>query len=328
MWFHATQCLFPGRDERHQSGCEQDRDRVRVDGSDDRLNLRPGPARTLADASTYDGAPVAVHETHSSWVFVSGDSAFKLKKPLDLGFLDYSTLARRHSACAEEVRVNRELAPGIYRGVRAIVKTDTGFAFAPEKAPGSVDYVVEMRRFREADTIAGLIASAGSRAPTSTQSRVAWLAFTAMHLSWPGARGRRWVRGRRTSWSSRRRLAPRGPVNVAAGFAEHSSGTRRRDRAAQAAGLIRDGHGDLRCEHVLAVPNVRIVDRIEFDPSLRHSDIACDLAFLAMDLEALGGAGPRRSSCSAYGAPAWTRAARHCCASTRPTTPWSERRSR
>jgi predicted kinase len=54
------------------------------------------------------------------------------------------------------------------------------------------------------------------------------------------------------------------------------------------AGLVRDVHGDLRCEHVLVVPTVRIVDRIEFDPSLRHTDIACDLAFLAMDLEALG----------------------------------------
>src|SRR5271166_4334168 len=114
---------------------------------------------TLEDASTYASSdPVEVHETHASWVFLVGERAFKLKKPLALGFLDYSTLARRHDACVEEVRVNRELAPGIYLGVRAIVETDTGFAFAPDGAPGAVDYLVEMRRFREADTLAGLIA--------------------------------------------------------------------------------------------------------------------------------------------------------------------------
>ena len=52
-----------------------------------------------------------MHETHASWVFVAGDRAYKVKKPVALGFLDYSTLERRRSACREEVRVNRELAP-------------------------------------------------------------------------------------------------------------------------------------------------------------------------------------------------------------------------
>ena len=68
-----------------------------------------------------------MHETHASWVFVAGERAYKIKKPVALGFLDYSTLERRRSACAEEVRVNQDLAPGIYLGVRAIVRNETGF---------------------------------------------------------------------------------------------------------------------------------------------------------------------------------------------------------
>src|SRR5271165_3531651 len=80
--------------------------------------------RALASPATYPGHPrVDVHETHASWVFVAGDRAYKVKKPLALGFLDYSTLELRHSACREEVRVNQELAPGIYLGVRAIVRS-------------------------------------------------------------------------------------------------------------------------------------------------------------------------------------------------------------
>ena len=77
-----------------------------------------------------------MHETHASWVFVAGERAYKVKKPVALGFLDYSTLALRHGACREEVRVNAELAPGIYLGVRAIVRAAADFASPREADPG------------------------------------------------------------------------------------------------------------------------------------------------------------------------------------------------
>src|ERR1039457_2959345 len=135
--------------------------------ADRRDDLRPGgstdPAllEALATPATYgQDLPVVVHETHASWVFVAGERAYKIKKPVALGFLDYSTLERRRNACVEEVRVNQELAPGIYLGIRAIVRTKAGFAFAPnDQAPDTVEYAVEMRSFDEADTLAGLIAS-------------------------------------------------------------------------------------------------------------------------------------------------------------------------
>jgi uncharacterized protein len=246
----------------------------------------------LADPASYGDGSVAVHETHASWVFVVGASAYKVKKPLALGFLDYSTLARRRSACLAEVAVNRELAPGIYVGVRAIVRTETGFAFIPlEGAQDALEYAVEMRSFEEADTLAGLIAATAltSEHLDAVASRLAEFHRTAPVVAGGGA-----VQELEVWRANLRELLQTSPsvessVECAEHFAEmfvrvhEREIDRRRDD-----GLVRDVHGDLRCEHVLATPTVRMVDRIEFDPSLRHTDIACDVAFLAMDLEALG----------------------------------------
>ncbi len=250
----------------------------------------PALLAALADPAFYGAAPpVEVHETHASWVFLAGERAYKVKKPLALGFLDYSTLPRRLSACREEVRVNRELAPGIYLGVRAIVRTATGFELAPERARGALEYAVEMRRFCEADTLAGLIA-AGSLTPAHL--RAVALRLAAFHRTAPTVPGGGAADVLGMFQQNVRELAevarPLGwqPAPVGA-FAEafvraHEDEIEQRMRA----GWVRDGHGDLRCEHVLAVPVVRVVDRVEFDAALRHTDVACDLAFLAMDLEA------------------------------------------
>ncbi len=269
----------------------------------------PELLRALATPAMYPGTPeVVMHETHASWVFVAGDRAYKLKKPVSLGFLDYSTLARRHRACREEVRVNRELAPGVYLGVRAILRSGSGspagFRLARDGAPGAVEYAVEMRSFSERDTFAGLIVSGSlTRAHVAAAARL----LAEFHRSAPVA----------ADWGPDSVLAvwranveelahmrhPAGwRIDVVAAFGEafvarHEPELRRRARLGQA----RDGHGDLRCEHVLlAGPTVRVVDRIEFDPRLRRTDVACDLAFLAMDLEARGQRWAARELIGAY----------------------------
>jgi uncharacterized protein len=240
----------------------------------------------------YGGHPaVEVHETHASWVFLAGRSAYKVKKPVRLAFLDYSTLARRRAACQEEVRVNRELAPGIYLGVRAIVPTEDGFRFAPLETPGAVEYAVHMRRFEDANTLQGAI---DAHSLTSAQVReVAHRLADFHHDCAPCAGGEpEWLLA---AWKANLRELerlnhPEGwQLQMMRGFAEafvsaHRGEIERRVRA----GEMRDGHGDLRCEHVLLDAEVRVVDRIEFDPRLRHMDVAQDLAFLAMDLEAHG----------------------------------------
>jgi hypothetical protein len=263
---------------------------------------RPQPGRegsvnhellaALSAPATYPGHPaVAVHETHASWVFVAGERTYKVKKPVALGFLDYATLARRRAACREEVRINKALAPDIYLGVRAIVARGNRFRLDADGAAGAVEYVVEMRTFDERATFAGLIAA--DRLSREHVTAAAHL-LAEFHRSAPLA----------TEWGPDRMLSiweknieeldgiehpaswrPDVLLAFAKKFiADHAGELRRRVTL----GLARDGHGDLRCEHVLAAPAPAIVDRVEFDPRLRRIDVACDLAFLTMDLEAYG----------------------------------------
>ena len=146
-----------------------------------------------------------------------------------------------------------------------------------------------MRTFDEADTLAGLIAS---RTLALADVEAVARSLAAFHRSAPAVAGgdkahvlRMWERNLLELRSAGQGLEF--PVRLAEGFAEmfvqlHGDEIERR----RATGMVRDGHGDLRCEHVLLYPRVRVVDRIEFDPALRRTDIACDLAFLTMDLEA------------------------------------------
>jgi len=246
----------------------------------------------LASPSMYpENPPVVVHETHASWVFLAGDRAYKVKKPLELGFLDYSTLARRHAACREEVDVNRDLAPDIYLGVLAILSTDAGFRLSEDGAPDAIEYAVEMVRFDEADTLAGLI-----QAGVLTHAIVAAVArrLADFHRAAPIVED---LGAERVLAAWRQNIAELRAIehpedwdlDAAAGFGEAFAASHEHELQRRAlSGLVRVGHGDLRCEHVLCFPTVRVVDRIEFDPDLLRVDIARDLAFLAMDLEAQG----------------------------------------
>ena len=88
-------------------------------------------------------------ETHISWVFLAGEFAYKLKKPLVLDFLDYGTAEKRREMCREEVRLSRRMAADVYLGVRGVLLTEDGAGLIREDDPGAVDFVVEMRRYDE-----------------------------------------------------------------------------------------------------------------------------------------------------------------------------------
>jgi len=107
----------------------------------------------LTDPACYDHAVdrVRLAETHISWVLLTGEYAYKIKKPVDLGFLDFSTLALREQACTDEVRLNRRLAAEYYLGVVAI----TGRADAPRVngQGAAIEYAVKMRQFPSDSTL-------------------------------------------------------------------------------------------------------------------------------------------------------------------------------
>ena len=256
----------------------------------------------------YAGSPpVTVVETHSAWVFLAGDRAYKVKKPVRMDFLDFSTLERRRAVCHEEVRVNAALASGLGMRVRALVPARDGFALADAGAGGAVEYVIEMRRFDEERTLAALVEH-GPLADDEVRAvgrRLAEFHAQARVLEPRDPVGDVW----RTCEDNMRELfalcgddgALARRMLAADRFAGAFLVARRSDIAARAAaGRIRDGHGDLRAEHVVLEEPLQIVDRLEFDERLRAIDVAADLAFLVMDLERLGAPGAARLLVRSY----------------------------
>ncbi len=266
----------------------------------------------LANPGAYPSRPdrVEVRETHVSWVFLAGDRAYKLKKPLVLPFVDYGTPARRRRMCHEELRLNARLAPGIYRAVRAVVPAGAGVRVAPEDAPGAIDWLVEMRRYDEEATMAALLARGelGSEAVEHVGEAIA-----AFHQSCPRARPRAYVATLEArlhrNVAELLQVVDRGAGHAAVAACERFSRAFVQAHRVQLAGRarrgrVREGHGDLRAEHVVLERPLQIVDAIEFDPALRRIDVSEDLASLAMDLTARGGERWARALVGAYRAAA------------------------
>jgi aminoglycoside phosphotransferase family enzyme/predicted kinase len=244
--------------------------------------------------------PLQLRETHCSWVVLAGSHAYKLKKPVRFAFLDYGTPARRRAAAEEELRVNRPLAGPLMEEVLGLRASPSGAALCPADDPRADDWLLRMRRYDERRTLAALaergvlhdehveaaaerVAAFHAGAPVVADARAAARVARALTGNLAELEG---VAGPRAG--EVRALAPL-LARLVTRFAPVMD-----DRAAR--GLVRDGHGDLRADHVLlpAAGGVLVLDRIEFDPALRRIDVADDLSFLAMDLERL--AGPRAAA--------------------------------
>jgi len=238
------------------------------------------------------GTPVEVRETHISVVFLVGDRALKCKKPIVLPFLDYSTAARRREMCEAEVRLGRRLAPGLYLGVRGV--SADGELTSPEDRR-AVDYLVEMRRYDEASTVAATLERGELRAPQVVEIARRLQRFHADCPPMP-ATGARWIelevmRNLQELLELAELRAERTRIHALGHFiSEFARAHESLFDARARSGLVRECHGDLRAEHVVLGPDgVSVVDCVEFDLALRTLDVADDLAFLVMDLTALGG---------------------------------------
>ncbi len=238
-----------------------------------------------------------MRETHISLVFLAGDRAYKLKKPLVLPFLDYGTPERRRAMCAEEVRLNRRLAPDIYLGVSGVARVDAGLELVQNDDPRAIDYLVDMRRYDERHTLAGMLARGElARAQASAVGEL----IAAFHARCVPA-GDRSAGAHAVELEVMRNVgellevaelhAERERIHGLSRFITAFVGARASVFDGRAAdGLIRDVHGDLRAEHVVIESRqISVVDCVEFDPGLRTLDVADDLAFLVMDLTAMGG---------------------------------------
>lgn len=273
--------------------------------------LPAGLEGALADPAAYPGDPsaaggVEVVQTHISWVFLTRERVYKVRKGVDLGFLDFSTRAARNADCAREVALNRRLAADVYLGVAPLVPVDgrlrvgpPGEALAPGVPPMEApEHCVVMRRLPDGgDALARLARGAlepahldavaervaafhdanglGAPAPFSREEwreRIAGPVadnFTALDASLAGAPEREaleHVRARTADFERR-----------------HDARFEARRRAGRAV----DGHGDLHLAHVWFEGescDPVIIDCIEFSERLRRIDAASEVAFLAMDL--------------------------------------------
>lgn len=246
----------------------------------------------------YPDRPTAIEvvETHMSWVFLSAEHVYKLKKPVRHAFLDFTTLESRRQNCEREVQLNRRLARDIYLGVVPLTLTADDRLELGGKGP-VVEWLVEMRRLpaqRMLDRairsgtvsagdirrLTGLLAHFYLRAERVEMSAAAYYGTFVEGIEENHAQltepryGLSAPQVGRLTEAQMRFLARRGAMLE----------QRARD------GRIVDAHGDLRPEHICLTDEPRIIDCLEFKREFRLLDPADELAYLAMECERLGAA--------------------------------------
>lgn len=249
------------------------------------------PARHAAGTARVD-----LRETHISCVLLAGQTAFKFKKPVDLGFLDFSTLEARRRCCEEELRLNRRTAPDLYLDVISITGSSAEPVLGGDGTP--IEYAVRMRRFPE-DALLDVMAREGRLSTDCIDTLAERLAAFHRRLE-PAAAD--------ASYSSPAQVLAAALQNFAqiretAGadapdallqalqrwtLEEHAA-LAQQFEARRREGFVRECHGDLHLGNIVMQGGIPTpFDGIEFNPALRWIDVMSEIAFLVMDLEEHG----------------------------------------
>ncbi len=230
-------------------------------------------------------------ETHISYVLLAGDCVYKIKKALDLGFLDFSTLAARRHFCEEELRLNRRLAPSLYLELVAI----GGPASAPKildcAAPDACEYAVKMGRFAQ-ESLFDRMALSGKLEGQHLDALAAVLADFHRGIDRAGTADPYGRAGdieapMLQNFAQIRSLLPPQPVldQLEAWSRERHAALAPLFEARRAQGFVRECHGDLHLGNVAWVDGAALpFDGIEFNAQLRWIDVVSEIAFLIMDL--------------------------------------------
>lgn len=254
--------------------------------------------QALTNPATYPHPvdTVIMRETHISWVFLAGDFAYKLKKPVNFGFLDYSTLELRQEFCQLELELNQRLAPDIYLNLVPLSGTPTNLSFDDASAP--FEYLLKMRRFDDSLLLNNL-QQQGKLEEQHLLSLAKQLAEFHLELA-PGTPPEGlgtpaaiWAPVQQNFDQIRDFISEPEQLKQLKVLEEWSQDTFNRLEATFAQrleqGFVREGHGDLHLGNA-TLWNDKVVafDCIEFNQSFRWCDVMSDLAFLIMDLEDRG----------------------------------------
>ncbi len=269
----------------------------------------PEMVRALLDPKAYDGAPeqVDLMQTQMSFVFLTGDHVYKVKKPVNLGYLDYTTLDKRHFYCQREVELNQRLCPDAYLGVVPITRHGDNIRVGGEGKV--IEYAVKMRHLPQEAMMDRLLVS--NRVSGEMVTRVAkklvefhQKAETSAAISTFGnlaaitenteenfSQTAKYI-GNTISQERYQRIK-----NYTENFIDNNAPLFRKRMTE---GRIRDCHGDLHAAHICFTDGICIYDCIEFNDRFRYCDVASEVAFLAMDLDHYGRADLSRSFVDAY----------------------------
>jgi len=272
-------------------------------------NSFPALIRALLDPARYDHAVEKIHvvETHISWVILTGPYAYKIKKPVDLGFLDFSTLAKRRFYCEEELRLNRRLAASLYLGVVPI----TGSIASPALGGtgDAIEYAVKMIQFPEETRLDRLLAR-GELGPAHIDSlaqelagfheRIAVAGYDKAfgmpeHVYEPVRQNFEQIRPRieAQDQAQLRRLE----VWSELGFDE----LRQTFADRKYRGFVRECHGDAHLANMIwRDGRALLFDCLEFNDNLRWIDVMSEVAFLVMDLDDRGRSDLARRALNRY----------------------------
>lgn len=234
---------------------------------------------------------VALLQTHISCILLAGDFAYKIKKPVNLGFLDFSTLTARRRYCEEELRLNRRTAPGLYLDVVAIGGSTSAPVIGGSPA---IEYAVKMQRF-EQDDLLDRMARRGALSRQHVDALARNLAAFHARIERAGTQG---------AFGSAQRILAAALQNfeqmlpLVDATADVARLARLRDwttreqaslaavfDARQREGWVRECHGDLHLGNIALLQGVPTpFDGIEFNPDFRWIDVISEVAFLVMDL--------------------------------------------
>jgi uncharacterized protein len=254
--------------------------------------------QALTDRAVYEHptTEIVVLQTHISWVVLTGPYAYKIKKPVNLGFVDFSTLAQRHFFCQEELRLNRRLAPQLYLEVVALYGTPERPHFHGQGAP--IEYAVKMAQFAQETLLSHLIAVGQLQVShidrlahevSAFHARIA-TADPASRFGTPEAIYQPVQENFQHLFDTIADPVRQAHTRTLEAWCQRTFAARRATFAARKRdGFVRECHGDMHLGNMLLLDDeVVIFDCLEFNEDLRWIDVASDVAFLTMDLEDRG----------------------------------------
>jgi aminoglycoside phosphotransferase family enzyme len=255
----------------------------------------PPLIQAMLDPAFYSHHPKEVEliQTHISYIFLAGELVYKVKKPVDFGFLDFTTLEKRRHFCQEEIRLNKRFSPDVY--LEAVPISRNGDAFRLGGDAEVVEYAVKMRRINEDHMLnrrleAGMVeseamerigrhlASVYAAIPSDEKARAfGSLDVISTNIVENFEQTRKYINGP---------VSPEAFETIESWSLAFMKKKKALFEQRVAQGHIKDCHGDLHLQHIcLEREKIYVFDCIEFNERFRFGDVASDAAFLAMDLD-------------------------------------------